>query len=447
MADVFGSYQSLFFSLVVLVFLLIVLVELFKLFQQAWIFYKQSLYKKEIEWSVLELKIPRVVEKTPLAMEQFLKNIHGLRNAPGDFMETYVEGEVTLWWSLEIVSFGGKIHFYIRTPKKHKKMVEAGLYAQYQSLEVTEVDDYLNKFPSTTKEFYKSNENIFGSELPLKKEDFYPIATYEQFAANKEELAIDPISALIEVLANIQPEENVFIQILAAPAGDEWRKAGEDFINKKLGKEDKKKKSGFGGVLNEFFKNLFMAPAEPPVWGEEKKEEKKEGKELTPADKELIEAIRKKLSQPGFDTLVRFLYIAPNAIYSTNFARRGIRGALNQYASPILNSFGNNSQVETRTTWVYFPYVRIPQRVEARKQRLLYNFRNRLFPEQIPFGKFFTSHIYNFNNKSKSSILVASELATIYHIPAEQVLTSPHIERAESKKMGPPAGLPIFEEE
>jgi len=65
----------------------------------------------------------------------------------------------------------------------------------------------------------------------------------------------------------------------------------------------------------------------------------------------------------------------------------------------------------------------------------------------LPFGKFFTSHIFNFNNKSKTLILVTSELATIYHVPGERILISPHIERTESKRMGPPAGLPIFEEE
>jgi hypothetical protein len=68
-------------------------------------------------------------------------------------------------------------------------------------------------------------------------------------------------------------------------------------------------------------------------------------------------------------------------------------------------------------------------------------------PEELAFGKFYTSTPMNFNIKSRSYILTTAELATIYHVPTAVVLTSPHIKRLESKKMGPPAGLPIFEEE
>jgi len=450
--DFIKSNQSLIISVVITVILLFAVYWLLKLFRQVFLFYKQSLYKKEIEWSMVELKIPRELARTPKSMEQFLINLHSLRNAPGDLMETYVEGEVTLWWSLEIASFGGRIHFYIRTPKKHQKMLISGMHAQYPNVDVIEVEDYLNKFPNTTQEFYESNENIFGSELYLAKENFYPIITYSHFfdkpakGEEKKPIIIDPLSALIEVLAGIHKEENVFIQILIAPAGNNWKDEGRAYVDEKMGKGKKKKSgSGLSQALGEWTSNLFKAPVEYPIWAEEKKEEKKETPTIT--DYEAVKAVQDKLAGHGFETLIRFLYIAPNAIYSTNFARRGIRGAFNQYASPDLNSFGNNSLAETRTRWVYFPHIFIKKRVEGRKQRLLYNFKNRLLPEKLSFGKFITSHIFNFNNKSKTSILVASELATIYHIPGEQVLTSPHIERTESRKMGPPAGLPIFEEE
>lgn len=449
MFDFFGSYQSLIFSILFLLGLLVLAIALFKIFRQAWLFYKQSLYKKFIDWTVLELRIPREVLKTPRAMEQFFINLHSLKNEAGNFLEEYVDGEVTLWWSLEIVSFGGKVHFYIRTPKKHKKMFEAGMHAQYSNVEMIEVEDYLNKFPDSTKEFYESNENIFGSEFNLGKPDFYPIITYDHFfnqptkLDDNKQVITDPLSALIEVLAGIHREENVFIQILIAPVNDDWKNEGRDFVNKKLGKEEKKG-GGFNQIIYEWAKNFLWAPTEHPVWSEPKEPAKKEPANIS--DYEAMKEIENKLSKQGFESLIRFLYIAPNSIYSTNFARKGILGAFNQYASS-LNFFKNNNFVETRTRWIYFPYIFVNKRVEGKKQRLLYNFKHRLFPEKMSFGRFMTSHIFNFNNKSKTSIFVTSELATIYHIPAEQVLTAPHIERTESKKMGPPAGLPIFEEE
>jgi hypothetical protein len=449
MSDFLGSYQSLFLSILFWVVLLFLTVVFFRIFRQVWLFYKQSLYKKAVDWIILELKIPRDVLQTPRVMEQFFINLYGLRNSPGDLLEKYIEGEVTLWWSLEIASFDSKVHFYIRTPKKHKKMVEAGLYAQYPNVEVMEVPDYLNRFPSDTKEIYESNENIFGSEFFLDKENFYPIKTYERFELSKEEMALDPMSALIEVLANLHREENVFIQILVAPADDEWKEEGDEFIKKQTAK-GKKKKGGLNDILYQWIKNLFWAPAQYPIWLDSKeggKEEKFSLFQLTPGEQDTIKAVEDKLSRHGFECMIRFIYIAPNSIFNTNFARKGLIGAFNQYASKSLNFFRNNRLIETRSRWIYYPYVFVPKRVEARKQRIWYNFRNRLFPEKMAFGKFFTSHIFNFNNKSKTYILVDSELATLFHIPGERVLTSPHIERAESRRMGPPAGLPIFKEE
>ena len=419
----------------------------------SWLFYKRSIFKNSIEWVLLEILIPREVNKTPQAMEQFFMNLHGLRNAAGNFLEKYIDGEVTMWWSLELASFGGEVHFYIRTPKKHKKMVEAGLYAQYPNVEIIEVKDYMDEFPRDTREIYRNDFNVFGGEFILKKEDAYPITTYEKFELTKEELAIDPISALVEVLSNIHKEEKVFIQILIRPAGDEWQKEGKKLVDKLLGRKEKTSSpSGVSGLM-EWFRNLLWAPVAHPTWagkGEEKNGAKEENQnilaKLTPGERDTIKVVEESLSKPGFESLIRFIYYAPKSIFSTNFARRGILGALNQYASPQLNSFGGNPFVETRSRWIYFPYLFVPQRVEARKQRILYNYRNRKLPEESSWAKLSTSHPLNFNFKSKTYILNTTEVATIFHVPAEQVLTAPHVKRSESKKMGPPAGLPIFDE-
>lgn len=429
-----------------------------RLFRQMWLFYKQSLFIEETEWSFLELKIPRGIQKTPLAMEQFFINLHGMRNCAGDFYEKYVEGQITLWWSLEIASFGGKIHFYLRTPKRHRNLVEAAMYAQYPGVEITEVDDYLKKFPEKTIDIYESNENIFGNELILDKEDFYPIKTYKSFELTKEEMAIDPVSALIEVLGGLHKDENCFVQILIEPASNDWKKEAENFIKDLLkggtkgagGGGGAKKKGGFNDWMMEWGRNFTMAPAYYPEWkgasegGAEK--EKKEEKEEEAVPKEKIEPIKDKILSPGFNTLIRLIYLAPNPIFNIGVGLRGIRGALNQYMTHDTNSFKPNVKIWPLLKWYKFPYFFLNKRVEARKQRLWHNFRERKLPELILFGIFFTSHIFSFN-KSKTFILNAVELATIFHFPSEKVLTSPHIEMVESKRMGPPAGLPIFEDE
>ncbi|MCL5004405.1 MAG: hypothetical protein M1170_00420 [Patescibacteria group bacterium] len=453
MPNFLASYQSLIVSVIVTVILLALVIALFKLLRQVFLFYKQLLYKNVIEWTLLELRIPREVLKTPRAMEQFFINIHSLKNEAGDLKEKYIDGEVPLWWSLEIIGLRNEVHFYIRTPKKHRKIVESALYAQYPNIEVAEVKDYVKKIPETTKEIYESNENIFGSELNLSKEDYYPIITYERFyerlemaqKEEKEQTTIDPLSVLIESLAGLHKEETIFIQILIAPVGDDWKAEGKDFVNEKLGKGKKKKGGGFNQIFSEWMKNLLWAPAEHPVWADKKESESKEAPNIS--DYEDMKAVEDKLSKHGFETLIRYIYIAPNPIFNMNFATKGVRSALNQYSSAKSNSFNQNVKFWTLIKGYLFPYVYINKRLEARKQRFLNNYIKRALPEKLLFGKFFTSHIFNFNNKSKTSILVTSELATIFHIPNKRILTAPHIERMESRKMGPPAGLPIFEEE
>src|SRR3990167_5958701 len=75
-----------------------------------WREYRVMRYKRRISWATLEILMPREVRKSPKAMEQMLAQIYSLRNAPSDMLERYWDGEVTLWFSLEITSFGGDIH-------------------------------------------------------------------------------------------------------------------------------------------------------------------------------------------------------------------------------------------------------------------------------------------------------------------------------------------------
>jgi len=130
-----------------------------------WLSYIQEFYKRSIPYIMLELRIPREVRKSPRAMEQVFMSIHGLRNSPNDIAEKWWEGEVTLWFSCELVSFGGDIHFYMRIPKKHRNLIEAALYAQYSDIELAEVtEDYIHRLPATVKELRQNNYELFGNE-------------------------------------------------------------------------------------------------------------------------------------------------------------------------------------------------------------------------------------------------------------------------------------------
>jgi len=422
-SDLTVKFQSLLLDIFSNFGALIGFIILFPLTTSVWLWWKQILFKNNMVWITLEIVPPRETRKSPKAMEQILTSLYSLRNAPGNFFEKWWDGEVTQWFSLETVSFEGEVHFFVRSPIKFKNVIEASFYAHYPDCEIMTVDDYTKRFPQETKEFYERNLDIFGSEIILYKDDAYPIRTYVQFEAIEEEQKIDPISGLLENLGKLKKGENFWLQMLIRPADSAWR---EKAI--KLVKELKDK-------------SVIEVP------GIETGKKIKAPMALTPGETDIIKAIENSMTKPGFDTVIRLIYIAPKTIFDNTFANKGITGILNQYSSMSLNSFWHNINVRTtEMKWHRYPFFKLKERLEGRKQRVLKDYIGRVFPEELTIGKFLNLNPSNFNFFSKSFVLNSEELATIYHLPYYFVLTAPFIQRIESKKTGPPVGLPIFKD-
>lgn len=390
------------------------------LFISAWLTYLQTLYKSNARWTVLEIHIPRAVTKGPKAMEQFFANLHGLQNSPANILDKYWDGEVELPTSFEIATFGGEIHYYIRVNAKTKNVVEALLYSQYANIEISEVRDYMERFPKSLKELYSQGMRLWGTELLLTKSDVYPIRTYVEFESADEFANLDPIAALLEFLRKVDRRENIMLQILVRSVESEWQKQGLAVLEK-LKEQGSMRIAGEGG---------FTFPAI-----------------RTPGEVEVMKAIDRNIAKSGFSTLIRYIYIADQAAYSPTTVRRGVLSTFNQYASRNLNSFRHNYKVWTLIKWVYFPYFFPERRTIARRARILRNFRERKVPDETGMAKLLNSGAFTWNFSNRVFVLNTEELATIYHPPTEVVLTAPLLKRVESKNIGPPAGLPIFGDE
>ena len=52
---------------------------LFGLLINLWLVYVQTKYKESIKWSLLEIRIPRELLRTPKSMEQILSGLYGLQ--------------------------------------------------------------------------------------------------------------------------------------------------------------------------------------------------------------------------------------------------------------------------------------------------------------------------------------------------------------------------------
>ena len=116
-----------------------------------WHHYRQENFILGIKWVLLEIQVPRDVIKTPAAMELIFSNALFHQSKKG-FWEQYIMGAPWLWFSLELVSIDGRIHFYIRTPSRIRDLVETQIYAQYPQAKVVEADDYTLHIPQYTKD-------------------------------------------------------------------------------------------------------------------------------------------------------------------------------------------------------------------------------------------------------------------------------------------------------
>jgi multidrug efflux pump subunit AcrB len=68
----------------------------------------QEDFVKDQDWSFLSIRVPKVNQSSLQAMEQVFAQIHAIISS-STFAKKYFEGVVPLWYSLEIVSLGGKI--------------------------------------------------------------------------------------------------------------------------------------------------------------------------------------------------------------------------------------------------------------------------------------------------------------------------------------------------
>ncbi len=386
---------------------------LFLILITAFEFYTKLKYIKAIKWVLLEIKIPQDPGKSPKATEQIFATLHGTLPPPIKWKDRFFKGKMIDWISLEIVGIGGEIHFYIRTQEQYKKLVQSQIYAQYPDSEITEVsEDYINLLPSSLPD---SNYDLWGSEIVLNKDNFYPIRTYPEFEEKSSGpdyvKRIDPLASLAEVMSSLEAGEFLGVQLLVRPTGDGWVKKGQAEMDKLQGK---KNKAGTSLMSNLVFEIDKLIPGHMEV---ETTEKKPEQTQLTSGKQEAIKAAERKMSKLGYECGIRFMYSGPRE----NFHRAhisGVVGSFKQFALQTVNSFKLNSATITFAKWPF------KKRKEYRKKVFFLNkYKNRSLPRM-------------------SFILNTEELATIYHLPDIGV-KSPLLPRVEAKKGEPPVGLPI----
>jgi hypothetical protein len=432
-----------------------------------WIY--DNFYKKQV---ILEIKLPREIDKSPMAMELVLNGVHQVADYKTDFAsmakikgfwdfwkhpftntenlrkwwwDGIVKAKTPMWMSLEVASLGGELHFYIVTVQKYQAIVSSYIYSQYPGVEIIEVEDYTNSvraefsFPGSEYELYTS------LVLEMAKPDYLPIKTYMDFKLDKdpkEEYKIDPLVPLLESMASVGPDENVFYQVLAVATKDKsWTKPGQDRIDEIL------------QITRDHGKV---------------KEQKREMSKVSLKEKDEIEKIQRNIEKIGFDCNIKIIYSSKdknnksNGAYFANNNDQIVRNAMKPFENKEYNSFKLANQ-NAAFPWMDYPDAR---RVRRRRSGILFLYERRhwYYPEVdidatplvVLWERFWTFGFYEAKDYflgdfmtymkpgtvNPTFTLNAEELATIYHFPGK-VLGAPSFDRVSSLKSEPPINLPV----
>ena len=378
---------------------------------ELWVDYVRALFFAKTSTVVLEIKLPKEIFKSPKAMEFCIAAMHQL-SGEKNWYEKYWQGKVRAHTSLEMVSIGGSIHFFIWTRKALKNVVEANLYSQYPGVEIYEVPDYTLPYS-----YNPETHSMWVSEFKLDKADYFPIKTYVDYGMDKdpeEEYKIDPLTPLIEFMGSVPKSAQIWIQIIirAHKAEDpdpatgkmvdaKWAKASEKEIEKIVastkGEKDKEGK---------------LIPGT--------------GRQLTEVEKETITALARSVSKKGFDVGIRALYFSPKDVYDpANIG--GVVGGISHFNSH-LNGFKPENGSEEK--WKYLIWKdRSAKARDGERQEMLDAYKRR-------------AYFYRPYKRKIVMVLNSEELATIYHFPGS-VSSTPSFSRIESKKSQAPSNIPV----
>lgn len=379
---------------------------------------RQMFFNFSNPFVLLEMRIPREIYKSPKAMESVFSALN-IGPGSGTWFKKYWWGRTRPWWSFELVSLGGEIHFYIYTRKNMRRAVESYFYAQYPEIELIEAVDY-SRLRNPTHAPY----SMFACEYTKGsgKEDPLPIRTYVDYGldqpSTKIEQQVDPFAQVLEILGSIGPEEQVWLQLIVRWSKTEkwrgkktadggkytWRVQGKEMV-KELRAKTVNKRSSVDAEGNVIEVEGFPNPTE--------------------SEKEIIAAIERNIGKPAFDVGMRAIYSAPEDKYY---------GTMNAFTANIFKAFISErfNQIKPMALWSEkfndYPWEDLGglrQKAEMHEALEVYRARSYFHP---PY-------------RGPWTIMSAEELATIFHIPSSSI-KAPGVPRIGSTTSAAPSNVP-----
>lgn len=398
---------------------------LWPLFRLLWVNYIQDKYISGLKWYLLEIKVPADLEIRPKTMEELFSALATSYDVVIDTLyDIYLSGAVDTWFSFEIVSFEGDIHFYIRTTDTGRPLVEPQIYAMHPDAEIVEVDDYVDSVPADAP---NEEYDLWGTDFKLAKESAYPIRTYEEFEDNPSGEFIDPVSNIVEGVSKLGQGEQIWIQILVRATNDAWREEGRRIVLERAGRIKPSSRESDNFLVFAFREIIDVARhvafdffnLQENMGGSEEASTKEDLPSmmlhLSSGERKIIDLIDKKIEKPAFETDIRYIYVAKRAVFNKTKANTVAFGYVVSKGAEYINQLIPDSATKTSAY-----YYLADMRKAVRKRIILDKYRRRLLDK-------------------RSYVLAADELATIFHMPTKLV-NAPVVEARKGK---PPETLPI----
>ncbi len=244
--------------------------------------------------TVLLLQIPRTNEKKELAAEQMFASLHGL----------LTDKRSRDHLSFEIAVQHKRIGFYVWVPQHLKSFVAEQIYAQYPSVNITEVEDY-TLAPSG------STVSTLGAELSLTAHEALPIKTFPSFE-------VDPLAGITAALAQFEEHEEAWFQIIIRPAPQTWYKKSERYAANIR-----------GGSANGLLRTLISPPqANKPA-----------SANLAEYESARANAAEEKSHKLAYQVVMRVIYRGQSGPTQARMRLQAITGTFKQFNTTYLNGF------------------------------------------------------------------------------------------------------------
>lgn len=287
--------------------------------------------------------------------------------------------------SFEIVAANGLIKYYAVVPTTLTETVKQAIISAYPSarLEETEPDSIFGERASTNK--------IAGGEMRLKNEFVLPISTYEDSQR-------DASLAILNAMSGTKEGEGLAMQVIFRPTDGSWTSKSDEWKKDlRAGKKRSNARANFVNGLGNLIKDLAVAFWHPP-------EVHEKDEQISDVNQDEISAIERKTKYPGFETLIRVVASADSKPRS-----EALVGALTATFTQFeLQGVNGLEYYEVK---------------DSKKLAVDYVFR--MFPQG-----------------QKQDILNSVELASIFHLPAQNAIPTSQVERQAIKQVEAPAKVP-----